>query len=113
MADILDEASALLQCKECPWYKCCVTPMRMNPEDIRRQFLSRMPGAFGASPMGDDSLIRLLGEMAATAQNMLLEGCPIFIERLRANPRLSDRIKKLMQGWGMEDEQNSPDRTGP
>lgn len=109
MADILDEAAALVQCKECPWYKCCVTPMRLSPEDVRRQLQSRMPGPFGTGfpPMGDDSLLRLLAEMTAAAQSMLLEGCPIFIERLRASPKLAERIKRMMQGWGLEDESDS------
>ena len=35
--------------------------------------------------------------MAAAAQNSLLEGCPVFIQRLRANPKLAQRIKKMMQ----------------
>ncbi|MFH1486746.1 MAG: hypothetical protein ABIH46_11810 [Chloroflexota bacterium] len=109
MADILDEAADLVQCKECPWYKCCVTPMRLSPEDIRRQLQSTMPGALspGLSPVGNDSFIRLIGDMTAAAQSMLLEGCPIFIQRLRADSKLAERIKKMMQGWGFEDETDS------
>jgi hypothetical protein len=45
--------------------------------------------------------------MAAAAQNSLLEGCPIFIGRLRSSPQLAERIKKLMQAWsGAGEEQN-------
>jgi hypothetical protein len=44
----------------------------------------------------------LLASMATAAQNSLLEGCPIFIERLRSNPRLAQRIKEIMQQWGAE-----------
>jgi len=74
LGDILDEAYGIVQCKECPWYKSCVTPMRFTAED-----------------------------MATAAQSSLLEGCPIFINRLRANPKLSQHLKELMQNWGKEE----------
>ena len=32
MSDILEEASSLIECKECPWYKACVMPMRFSAE---------------------------------------------------------------------------------
>jgi len=41
--------------------------------------------------------------MATAAQNSLLEGCPIFINRLRANPKLAQRLKEIMQNWGKEE----------
>ena len=94
MDDILDEASALVQCRECPWYRSCVMPMRFTPEDLRRQFpQSDLSGA-------DSNIARYLAEMASATQNMVLEGCPIFIERLRQNPKLAERIKRMMQSWG-------------
>ena len=101
MSDILDEAAAVVQCKECPWYKSCVMPMRYTAEDIKRQ----MP----ASPFSTDdaTMSRYFSELAAATQNFLLEGCPVFIQRLRASPRLAERIKKLMQNWGAEEEEDS------
>ena len=101
MGDILEEASALIQCKECPWYKNCVSPIRISPEEVRQQFLSGMPGMpSGGSPASGDSLSRFLSELAAAANNLLLEGCPVFISRLRASPKLAERIKQIMQTWG-------------
>lgn len=97
MGDILDEASALVQCKECPWYKSCVMPMRLTIDDLQRQ----LPP--GASLSEDSGLVKYLTEMAQASQNFLLEGCPIFIERLRQNPKLAERIKRLMQTWGREE----------
>jgi hypothetical protein len=44
-----------------------------------------------------------LSQMAAATQNFLLEGCPIFIQRLRQSPKLAERIKQMMQNWGMEE----------
>jgi hypothetical protein len=41
--------------------------------------------------------------MATAAQNSILEGCPIFIERLRNEPKLAQRLKELMQNWGREE----------
>ena len=100
MSDILDEAYAVVQCKECPWYKSCVTPMRFTAEDIRRQ-LEETPG-MNMQQQADLGMQNLLSSMASAAQNSLLESCPIFINRLRSNPELAQRLKEMMQNWGKE-----------
>ena len=74
MSDVLDEAYGIVQCKECPWYKSCVMPMRFTAEDIRRQIESSTPGM--NIPQADLSMQSLLSSMATAAQNSLLEGCP-------------------------------------
>jgi len=102
MSDILDEAYAIAQCKECPWYKSCVMPMRFTADDIRRQLDSSAPGT-GISGQADLGLQNLLSSMATAAQNSLLEGCPIFINRLRSNPKLAQHLKEIMQNWGNEE----------
>ena len=106
MSDILDEAQSLLQCKTCPWYKNCVIPMRLTEDDLRRQMESSMPGATtpGAAEHG---MHQLLSGLAAAAENSLLEGCPVFISRLRTNPKLAEQIKKLMQQWSKEGEEQT------
>ncbi len=104
MGDILNEAYGIVQCKECPWYKSCVTPMRFTVEDIRRQLESSAPGVNISQP-ADISMQNLLSSMTTAAQNSLLEGCPIFIERLRASPKLAQRVKEMMQTWGKEEAQ--------
>ena len=103
MEDILNEAYGIVQCKECPWYKSCVMPMRFTAEDIRRQMESSVPG-MNIPQQADLGLQNLLSSMATAAQNSLLEGCPIFIERLRSNPELAKRLKEIMQNWGREEE---------
>jgi hypothetical protein len=101
MDDILNEAYGIVQCKECPWYKACVIPMKFTAEDIRRQMEQGVPGA--VSPQQFDSgLQNLLSSMATAAQNSLLEGCPVFIQRLRTSPQLGQRLKELMLKWGEE-----------
>ena len=102
MGDVLNEAYALVQCKECPWYKSCVSPMRFTAEDIRRQLESSAPG-MDLSSQADLGMQNLLSSMATAAQNSLLEGCPIFIDRLRASPKLAQRLKQIMQSWGREE----------
>ncbi len=99
MGDLLDEVYGVVQCKECPWYKSCVTPMRFTAEDLRRQ-IEQTPGML--SQPADLGMQNLLSSMASAAQNSLVEGCPIFIERLRSNPKLAQRIKELMQNWTRE-----------
>ncbi|MCD6359171.1 MAG: hypothetical protein J7L90_04380 [Dehalococcoidia bacterium] len=105
MSDVLDEAQALIQCKSCPWYKHCVQPIRVTEEDLKRQMESSMsPGSsIPGAPYGDD-VSQFLSGMATAAQNSLLEGCPVFIDRLRANPKLAERIRKMMQEWSRESE---------
>jgi hypothetical protein len=102
MADILNEAYGIVQCKECPWYKSCVVPMKFTAEDIRRQIEQAPPGT-GIPPPIDSNMQNLLSSMATAAQNSLLEGCPIFIERLRTSPKLAQRLKEFMQTWGSEE----------
>ncbi|MFC1944262.1 hypothetical protein ACFLX5_02025 [Chloroflexota bacterium] len=101
MGDVLDEASALVQCRECPWYRSCVMPMRFTPEDLRRQFAQSDLSA------ADSGMAGYLAEMAQATQNIVLEGCPVFVERLRQSPRLAEEIKKMMRSWG-----TSPDESG-
>ena len=102
MSDVLDEAYAIAQCKDCPWYKACVTPMKFSAEDIRRQLESSASG-MDVAQQADLGMQNLLSSMASAAQNTLLEGCPIFIQRLRADPKLAQRLKQLMQNWGKEE----------
>ena len=103
MSDVLDEAHGIIQCKECPWYKSCVMPMRFTAEDIRRQLQQSVSGIDSPQPP-DINMQNLMSSMASAAQNSLLEGCPILIERLRKNPNLAQRIKEIMQNWGREEE---------
>ena len=107
MSDILDEAQALVQCKACPWYKSCVLPMRLTEDDLRKQLESTMPGTStpGAEQRG---MQQLLSSLASAAENSILEGCPIFINRLRSSPRLAEQIKKIMQEWTNASQQKTP-----
>jgi hypothetical protein len=102
MGDVLNEAYRIVQCKECPWYKQCVTPMKFTAEDLRRQMEQQNSGSGQASP-GDMGMQNLLSSMANAAQNSLLEACPIFIERVRSSPELGLKLKKLMQDWGNDE----------
>lgn len=103
MDDILDEAYGIVQCRDCPWYKSCVIPMKFTAEDLRRQMQQSTPGM--NMPQMDTGMENLLGSMASAAQNSLLEGCPVFIQRLRSSPRLAQRIKEIMLNWGSEEEE--------
>ncbi len=101
MGDVLHEAYGIVQCKECPWYKSCVVPMKFIAEDIRRQLESSASG-MNSALQADLAMQNLLSNMATAAQNSLLEGCPVFIDRLRANPNLAQRIKEMMRNWSKE-----------
>lgn len=102
MDDILNEAYGIVQCSDCPWYKSCVIPMKFTAEDLRRQMQQAPPGL--PTPQIDTGMDNLLGSMASAAQNSLLEGCPVFIQRLRDNPKLAQRLKEIMLNWGSDEE---------
>jgi hypothetical protein len=99
MSDILDEAQSLVQCKACPWYKSCALPMRLTEDDLRKQLESTMPGGAGTPGAEQHGMQQLLSGLASAAENSILEGCPVFINRLRSSPKLAQQIKKLMQEW--------------
>ena len=102
MSDIINQVNGLVQCKECPWYKSCVTPMRFTAEDLRKQLEATAQGLNAGAP-ADMGMQNLLSGMASAAQNSLLEACPVFIERLRASPKLTQHLKQVMQNWGNDD----------
>jgi hypothetical protein len=101
MGDVLDEVQGILECKECPWYKMCMTPLRFSADDIRRQMASPQPWLLQAAP--DAETQNLMAGMAAAAQNQMVEGCPVFIEKLRGSARLAQRIKEIVQNWNEEE----------
>ena len=101
MGDILDEASEFLECKECPWYKSCVMPMRITPDDLKRQMSGSVPLSTSESEM-----MKYIMELSEATQNFVLEACPIFVKRLRQDPKLAEKIKEMMQNWGMEDKED-------
>jgi len=106
MSDILDEAYGIAQCRTCPWYKSCTTPMRLTVEDMRRQLESSTSGMELPPDQDMSGMQNLLASMASAAQNSILEGCPVFINRLRSSPELAQRIKQMMQSWGKDDAEN-------
>ena len=102
MSDILEEASSLIECKECPWYKTCVVPMRFSAEDLMREMRRLAPGA-SLDQTREQEFHNLLLSMASTLQNTLLEGCPIFVKRLKSSPKLAEQLKRMMHAWGAEE----------
>ena len=103
MSEVFNEAQEILQCKSCPWYKNCVMPMRVTEEDLKRQMEGMANG--NTIPGLSSSASDLLTTMASAAQNSLLEGCPVFINRLRNSPKFAEQIKRMMQEWSKEDDQ--------
>jgi len=102
MSQVFDEAQEILQCRSCPWYKNCAMPMQVTEEGLRRQMEAMANGSVipGLPPQTSE----FLSTMAAAAQNSLLEGCPVFISRLRKAPELAQRIKQMMQTWSDDGE---------
>ena len=97
MDDILKEASAAVECKECPWYRNCVMPLQLAPDDMRR--LKMMMEKSGLHE-GESELEKAIEGMASLSENFFLQCCPVFNERLKSNPAVAQQLKKMMQSWG-------------
>ena len=101
MDDVLDEAMALIRCKECPWYKNCIVPLQVSAEDMT-QFRLMMQGANVPEPARNE-MENVLETIASTSQNAILQSCPVFTQRLKKSSKLAQRIKEMMQSWGGEE----------
>jgi hypothetical protein len=109
MGDIIEEAGAVVQCRQCPWYKNCVMPMQIGSSELN-QFRTMMQGGM----FGDQSnpeMEKVLENVAAMGQNMMVQCCPVFSERLKSDPRLAERIKLFMQSWGQDDDSGKVDQS--
>lgn len=102
MGDILDEVTALVRCKECPWYKNCVTPVQVSIDDIA-QFRMAIQGT-NLPEHAKGELDQIMESMAAMSQEMILQSCPVFTQRLKEQPKLAQQVKRMMQNWGREGE---------
>ena len=100
MGDILDRVTALVRCKECPWYKNCLTPIQISTEDIA-QFRTAMQGT-NLPEQAKGQLDQVMESMASMSQDMILQSCPVFTQRLKEDPRLAQLIRKMMQNWEEE-----------
>ena len=104
MGDILDKAAAVIQCKECHWYKNCIMPVQVGTEDIS-QFRMVMQGT-NLPEQARNEMEQIIESMASTNQDMILQSCPVFTKRLKDNPKIAQRIKEMMQHWGKDEEPN-------
>jgi hypothetical protein len=102
MGDILDKATALVRCRECPWYKNCLTPVQVSIDDIS-QFRIAMQGT-SLPEQAKGELDQIMENIASMSQQMIVQSCPVFTQRLKDAPELAQRIKKMMQDWGEEQE---------
>ncbi len=97
MDDILKQASAVVDCKDCPWYRNCVTPLQLSGEDVR-QLRATMEKAGLAE--ADSNLESFLAGMASLSESFVLQSCPVFSERLKAHPAVAQQLKNMMRSWG-------------
>lgn len=101
MGDILDEATAIVRCRECPWYKNCVTPLQVSPEDIAQFRVMLQQGSL--PEQAKNEMESILENMASMSQNMILQSCPVFAQRLKESPEMARQMKEIMQNWGKEE----------
>jgi hypothetical protein len=100
MGDILDKVTAFVRCKECPWYKNCLTPVQVSIEDIS-QFRIAMQGT-NLPEQAKRELDQIMENVASMSQEMILQSCPVFTQRLKEAPKLAEQIKNMMQNWGRD-----------
>lgn len=98
----MEEAGAVVQCRQCPWYKNCVMPMQIGDNEINQFRMMMQGGMFGGEQSPE--MEKVLENVASMGQNMMVQTCPVFAERLKRDPRLAERIKLIMQEWGADEE---------
>jgi len=76
------------ECKSCPWYKHCVSPV---PDAL--DVSARMPQGMPQGMMPE------MGQVIQELQKSIVISCPIFVKRLKENPKLIENIRKMMQEW--------------
>ncbi|TET56067.1 MAG: hypothetical protein E3J50_03470 [Dehalococcoidia bacterium] len=108
MGDIVDQVTALVRCKECPWYKNCLTPVQVNTEDIT-QFRTVMQGT-NLPEQAKGELDQLMENITSMSQEMILQSCPVFTQRLKEDAKLARRVKEMMRNWVQEGESNELQR---
>lgn len=101
MGDILDEATAIVRCRECLWYRNCVTPLQVSPEDIAQFRLMLQQGSL--PEQAKNEMESIVENMASMSQNMILQSCPVFAQRIKESPELARQMKEMMQNWGQEE----------
>jgi len=105
MGDIIEEAGAVVQCRQCPWYKNCVMPVQIGSNELNQFRMMLQGGALGEQANPD--MEKVLEGVAAMGQNMMVQSCPVFAERLKSDPRLAEKIKLFMQRWGQDEDGKS------
>jgi hypothetical protein len=48
--------------------------------------------------------------ITSMSQEMILQSCPVFTQRLKEDAKLARRVKEMMQNWGQEGESNELQR---
>ena len=100
MGDILDDVKALVRCRDCPWYRNCVTPVQVSADDMA-QFRTAVQGT-GVPEQARSELDHLMEHMVSLSQEMVLQSCPVFTQRLKEDAELAQRIKEMMRNWATQ-----------
>jgi len=82
----------IMSCKSCPWHKFCIEPPSMTEEEIKEKLEE-------IKEESKDPFASLMGAMMFGGKDQECSACPIFIQRLRTSPKLSEKIKEIMQNW--------------
>ena len=105
----MEEAGAVVQCRQCPWYKNCVMPVQLGSNELNQFRMMLQGGVLGEQPNPD--MEKVLEGVAAMGQNMMVQSCPVFAERLKSDPRLAEKIKLFMQQWGRDEDAGKVDES--
>lgn len=97
MHNSLDQAKAIVECKTCPWNRFCIEPPAMTEEEVRERLeeIEKEAGKRGK----DSMFYMLISTMVFGHRDKECPACPVFIQRLRASPKLVQEIREIMQSW--------------
>jgi hypothetical protein len=93
---ILEQVEAAMvgqKCRICGWNTLCVSPPAMTPEEVEEQIDRTMPEG------PEDMVGSLMSALFFGGMDKKCAVCETFSSRLRASPKLSQEIKRLMVEW--------------
>lgn len=87
-----------LSCAACPWNKHCIEPPRMTAEEVEMKIGLDVDNEPISKEKSTGVLFSsLMSAMVYAGRDKEAPVCPVFANKLRESPELSQRIKDIMK----------------
>ncbi len=95
----MNQVEQQVECQTCQWNKACIDPPSMTKEEVEAKMAESKPSQDADKESGEKSIMgSLMSAMFFGSKDRECHVCPVFAERLRSGPELSNQIKEIMKG---------------